>query len=282
MVVELKRDRTPRDIVAQALEYASFAARLDVDALEGIVRSYHDDDSASLAEHHRQHFGIDESEAVAFNKDQRIVIIGQRVTPEIRQTASFLGAKGIHVTCVEFTFFQATGGRRLLSQEIVVGRESAKPVGVTSAPSPVVSEDDFLASCDDYGTAVFPRILDLARSKSMSVRWGIRGFSVGVDADGDRVLVCKGYPPRSVFKQTLYAVLRGRAGIEMKAAAPAEVVDRLWKSAEATGLFTSAGRDLKCPIDRAFAPDEIDALVSWCESVEQAITAHGLKPAPRQ
>lgn len=282
VVVELKRDRTPRDVVAQALEYAAFAARLDVDALEGIVHSYHDDDSASLAEHHRQHFGLDESEAVAFNKDQRIVIIGQRVTPEIRQTASFLGAKGIHVTCVEFTFFQATGGRRLLSQEIVVGREPAKPLGVTSARLPVVAEDDFLASCDDYGRAVFPQILDLARRKSMSVRWGTRGFSVGVDADAGRVVVCYVYPLRSVFKQTLYTALRDRAGIEMKAGAPSEVVSRLRKSAEATGLFTPAGRDLKCAIDRAFAPDEIDALVSWCESVEQAITAHGLKPAPRQ
>jgi RecB family endonuclease NucS len=34
-VVELKRDRTPRDVVAQALEYAAYAARLDVDELEG-------------------------------------------------------------------------------------------------------------------------------------------------------------------------------------------------------------------------------------------------------
>ena len=60
---------------------------------------------------HREYFGGEEYEAVAFNKDQHIVVVGQRVTPEIRQTASFLGSKGIHVTCVEFTFFQAEGGR---------------------------------------------------------------------------------------------------------------------------------------------------------------------------
>ena len=77
---------------------------------------------------HREYFGGEEYEAVAFNKDQHIVVVGQRVTPEIRQTASFLGSKGIHVTCVEFTFFQAEGGGgRLLSHEIVVGRERAKP-----------------------------------------------------------------------------------------------------------------------------------------------------------
>ena len=41
VVVELKRDCPPRDVVAQALEYAAFAERLDADALEGIFRVYH-------------------------------------------------------------------------------------------------------------------------------------------------------------------------------------------------------------------------------------------------
>ena len=50
VVVELKRDRTPRDVVAQLLEYASFAERLDVDALESILRVYQKDESLSLAE----------------------------------------------------------------------------------------------------------------------------------------------------------------------------------------------------------------------------------------
>ena len=282
VVVELKRDRTPRDVVAQALEYAAFAARLDVDALEGILRVYQGDESASLADHHRQCFGIGESEAVAFNKDQRIVIIGQRVTPEIRQTASFLGSKGIHVTCVEFTFFQAAaGGGRLLSQEIVVGREHAKPRRVTSERLPIVSEGEFLKSCDESGRAAFSRILDLAQRKSMSISWGTKGFSVGVDVDDARVVVCYAYPPGSVFKQSLHTALRDRAGIQ-KTGAPAEVVDRLRRSAESTGLFTSAGRDLKCHIDRAFTDDEVDALVAWCESVEQAIVEHGLKATSEQ
>ena len=127
VVVELKRDRTPRDVVAQALEYAAFAARLEVDALEGILGEYHPDETLGLAEHHCEYFGFDHTEAVAFNKDQRIVIIGQSVTREIRQTAMFLGSKGIRVTCVEFTFFRDADGGRLLSQEIVVGREHAKP-----------------------------------------------------------------------------------------------------------------------------------------------------------
>ena len=81
VVVELKRDRTPRDVVAQALEYTTFAARLDVDALEGILRGHEHDESLSLADLHRKYFGVDESEAVAFNKDQRIVIVRSPQSP---------------------------------------------------------------------------------------------------------------------------------------------------------------------------------------------------------
>ena len=132
VVVELKRDRTPRDVIAQALEYAAFAAKLDAAALEGILGEYRPDEPQGLAEQHREYF--DQTEAVAFNKDQRIVIIGQQVTPEIRQTALFLGAKGVQVTCAEFSFFQAADGGRLLSQEIVVGGNKRSRTGGRAGP----------------------------------------------------------------------------------------------------------------------------------------------------
>ena len=57
VVVELKRDRTPRDVVAQALEYAAFAARLDVDELESIFDEYpRDSPELNLAFSHREYF----------------------------------------------------------------------------------------------------------------------------------------------------------------------------------------------------------------------------------
>ena len=222
-------------------------------------------------------FSVDQSAAVAFNKDQHIVVVGQQVTPPIRQTASFLGSKGIHVTCVEFTFFEAAGGGCLLSQEIVVGREHAKPRAVTSEPLPAVSKDKFLKLCDEHGRAVFSRILEWATHRSMSINWGNKGFSVGVGVGGARVVVC--YPPPSVFKQALYTILHKPGGIESKISAPTDAIDRLSNAAVATGLFAPAGREWKCLIDRAFTDDEVDALVAWCESVAQAIVEHGPKAA---
>jgi hypothetical protein len=258
VVVELKRDRTPRDTIAQSLEYLSFGERLGTDQLEEILRSYLNDDSLSLAEHHREHFELGSDEAVAFNKDQRIVIVGQSVSPEIKQTASFLCSKGIRVTCVEFTFFQTNGGTRLLSQEIVVGKESEKPTHVTSGSLPVVTEGAFLASLDDNGKAVFSRILELARRKSMPIHWGTKGFSLNASVDGTHVAICFIYPPDSVYKQTLRTSLRDRGGVEKKSAVPEEAIQVLWKQAEGTGLFTTAGHDLKCHITRLLTDAEID------------------------
>ena len=277
VVIELKRDRTPRDTIAQALEYVSFAEQLDTAQLEEVLRSYLNDDSLTLAEHHREYFQLGSDEAVAFNKDQRIVIVGQRVTPEIRQTAIFLRSKGIRVTCVEFSFFQAGGGTRLLSQEIVVGRESGRPKQVSSGSLPAVTEDAFLASADENGRAVFTRILELAKSRTMPICWGTRGFSLNVDVDGTHVAVCFVYPPDSVYNQTLRTTLRGRGGVERKSAVPEAEIQALWTQAEATGLFVPAGRELKCQIIRPLTEPEIDSLVQWCVSVEKTVKRFGLK-----
>lgn len=277
VVVELKRNRTPRDTLAQALEYASFAERLDTGQLEGILRSYLNDESLNLAEHHRGYFELGPDEAVAFNKDQRIVIVGQRVTPEIRQTASFLRSKGFRVTCVEFTFFQADGGTRLLSQEIVVGSEADKPAQVASGSLPTVTENGFMASLDDNGKAVFSRILGLAKDKSMPIHWGTKGFSLNIDLGGTHVAICYGYPPESVYKQSIYTALRGQGGTANKSAVPENTMKTLWAQAEATGLFVPAGRELKCLIGRTLSEADIGSLLGWITALAQAVREHGLR-----
>jgi hypothetical protein len=153
---------------------------------------------------------------------------------------------------------------------------------VASEPLPGVSQDNFLKRCDEHGKGVFSRILELARRRSMSINWGAKGFSMGVEVDGTRVVVCYAYPPAAGFKQRLYTALHDRAGIERKTTASAETIDRLRDAAQATGLFAPAGRELKCTIDRAFTDDEVDALVAWCESVAQAIVRHGASAASGQ
>ncbi|MCY4087466.1 MAG: endonuclease NucS [Actinomycetia bacterium] len=276
VVVELKRGRTPRETVAQALEYASDVGRLDAAGLEGILRAYLRDESVVLAEHHREHFALEAAEAVAFNKDQRIVVVGQPVGREIRQTASFLRSKGVSVTCVELSLFQDGDGALLLSQQVVVGEESDRTAAsVVSAPRAAITEEEFLASCDENGRLVFSRVLDLARKSLMPVRWGSKGFSLNADLGGTHVAVCFGYPPGSVYGQSVCTGLRRPGGVAKKIAVPDETIEALYRRARQTGLFEQAGRELRWRITQKPADSEIGQLLDWCLSAEKQIREHG-------
>ncbi len=277
VVIELKRDKTPKTTIAQALGYAAFAERLDADQLENIFHEYEVGEPRSLAECHRERFELDESDAITFNKDQRIVIVGQQITPEIRQTAFFLNSKGVSVTCVEFSFFQAEGQGRLLSQEIVVGEEFRRPDQVRSKPAAVVDEDAFLASCDENGRAVFSSLIKWSEENSMSISWGVKGFSSGVDVDDVRVSVCFAYPPDSVFKQSIYTGFGGAGGIKSKVEMPETMIQEIKDEALATSLFEPAGQDVKCVITQSLTDEQVESLLSVCDSIVSAVQECGLK-----
>ena len=141
------------------------------------------------------------------------------------------------------------------------------------------AEDGFLKSCDDSGRAVFSRIIEWAKRKSLSIRWGSKGFSVGVHVDAVRVVVCKAYPPNTPYGQSLYTALHAKYGMPKLGAQP-EAVERLWTAAEATELFVPAGQEMKLVIDRDFSLDQINRLGGWCEIVERTIVEHGLQSTP--
>jgi hypothetical protein len=277
VVIELKRDRTPRETLAQALEYASFVEELDTDQLERILQHYVTDESINLASYHRDYFELTLDEAVSFNKEQRIVLIGQRVTGEIRQTASFLRKKGLRVTCLEFSYFKGNGGKHLFSYDIVVGKGPQKVKQISSGALPTVSQDSFVESLDNNGKEVFGRILKFAKEKSFPIHWGTKGFSMNADKNGTHVAICYGYPPNAVFKQSIYTALVGRGGFLSKLQIDESEMKQLWNEAQGTGLFQPAGRELKALINKKYNDREIQTLIDWFEKVATAIENHELK-----
>jgi hypothetical protein len=275
VVVELKRDRTPRDTLAQALEYASFVEPLTVEQLEEILQRYSGEE-APLADVHRSCFALAPEEAISFNKDQRIVIAGQSMTPEVRQTAVFLRRKGVRVTCLEFEFFATGAGQKALSSEIVVGEDLGPSGKLETSSAPRLSQADFFRSLDENGRPFFERLFEFAAKQGRVVHWGTNGFSLNVDLDGTHVALCFGYRPGSAFGQSLYTVLYRRGGLLLKTAAPTAVADGLAKKLAESGFVASAGKELKCVLNRPWTSDQIGAILSWLQELEDAIRQHGL------
>jgi len=274
VVLELKRDCTPRETIAQALEYASFVETLDYKQLEQILRKYTGNEGENLSEYHKAFFKLGESEAVSFNKDQRIVIVGTSITSEIRQTAIFLRRKGLLVTCVEFKYFRTKSGETLLSNDIVVGREGGgKPGEITTGTLPRIDKKKFLESLDQAGRPFFEAILELSESHNFPIHWGSRGFSLNVDIKGKHVTLCFGYPPESVFKQSLYTAF---AFIKRQVEGATDIVASFRDKFEQTGVFVPAGSEMKCVVQQSFTEKKITEITKILVDLASSVGELGL------
>jgi hypothetical protein len=72
VLIELKRERTPRDIIAQALDYASWVERLEPEEIAQIYQRF--SGGGDLAEVFRQRFGVELTED-DLNQSHQIVIV---------------------------------------------------------------------------------------------------------------------------------------------------------------------------------------------------------------
>lgn len=277
VIIELKRDKTPRETIAQALEYASYIEGLDYEGLEGICRSYTRDETLNLTRIHWDHFRLESDDAVTFNKDQRMAIVGQRITPEIKQSALFLGSKGIRVTCVEFTYFQTRDGvDRLMSQETVVDGRAQKMTPSSSVSKPVIDANKLLQNCDENGKAVFSRFLDWSKEKEMAINWGSSGCSINVRIDNTNVGFLTLNTMGSPVKSYIYVGLKDKRYLG-KSAVPDELIQELWEKGISTGFFNPTAQYLRCRITRKLTDTELDILIEYCGSVAQAIRQYGLR-----
>lgn len=275
VVVELKLRGAPRRVVAQALEYAAIAESLTREEIQNLLRLHKDDESAILTELHSDHFDLTESAVIEFNENQRIVIVAEKIMPEIRVVASFLESKGIPVTCVEFSFRGNDGGSQLLAlahEEVVDGREPP----ARSTPTKL-KEREFIKRCDKHGRAVFEELLEWFHGQNgfKATMNEKSGFTVRVDG----IVVCYCNHKCSHYGQSLHTDFRQKERALKKQGRTREekTVARLRRSAERTGLFAApekGRKELTIAIDKSFAEsktDERERLRKWFESVPAEI-----------
>ena len=112
ILIELKRDRTPREIIAQALDYASWVEQLTPDKLAQIFQRF--SVGGSLGEAFRQRFGTDIDEDT-LNESHQIVIVAAELDPSTERIVTYLNDRDIAINVVFFQVFEL-GGQQLLSR----------------------------------------------------------------------------------------------------------------------------------------------------------------------
>jgi hypothetical protein len=101
-VIELKRDRTPRDVVAQTLDYGSWAQSLTLDDVSDLFEEAQGDDSFDEA--FAERFGHPLPDV--FNADQQLTIVASELDPASDRIVEYLAERfGVPINAVFFRHF---------------------------------------------------------------------------------------------------------------------------------------------------------------------------------
>lgn len=130
VLIELKRNRTPREIVAQALDYASWVEGLTAERIAQIYQRFSGGGSLDVA--FKVHFGVDLDEE-ALNASHQILLVAAELDASTERIIGYLNARDIPINVVFFQVFQH-GGEQLLSRAWLIDPgETQANVAATTA-----------------------------------------------------------------------------------------------------------------------------------------------------
>ena len=130
VLIELKRDRTPREIIAQALDYASWVEQLAPERIAQIYQRF--SNGGNLDEAFQVRFGAALDEEM-LNQSHQIIIVASELDPSTERIIGYLNARDIAINAAFFQVFQH-GEDQLLSRAWLIdpGETQANVASTTS------------------------------------------------------------------------------------------------------------------------------------------------------
>jgi hypothetical protein len=110
ILIELKRGRTPREVVAQAIDYATWAEALDAEAIGRIYVRF--SNGGNLVQAFRERFGLLLDEAT-LNQSHQIVIVASHLDASSERIVAYLNKRDIPINVLCFQVFDTDSGQLL-------------------------------------------------------------------------------------------------------------------------------------------------------------------------
>ena len=129
IIVELKRDAAPREVVAQLLEYAAWANELSDSEIYKIAEVYFDTrdefKGKTFSNVFREVFDILETDELPpLNRSLRLFIVAGEIPSGVTRVCRFLRTlHSVDIKCLDVSIFQTESGEKLVGMETKVGDE---------------------------------------------------------------------------------------------------------------------------------------------------------------
>jgi len=112
VLIELKRDRTPRDVVAQALDYAGWVEKLKPEQIVAVYSRFAP--GKNLAAEFQKTFGL-RLDDDTLNQSHQIVIVSSSLDPSTERIVAYLAERDIPINVLCFQIF-SNGSEQFLSR----------------------------------------------------------------------------------------------------------------------------------------------------------------------
>ena len=112
VLIELKRDRTPRDVIAQAIDYASWVEKLRAEDIAAIYGRFAAGRSLADDFHQRFRQALDED---GLNQNHQIIIVAASLDDSTERIVAYLSERDIPINVLCFQVF-TNGAEQLLSR----------------------------------------------------------------------------------------------------------------------------------------------------------------------
>lgn len=124
VVVELKRDKLPRDVLSQAIDYASDVASWDVDKISEVCTKY---TGRSLEDYLSEKFEDINLEDLTINKTQRILLVGFSIEESLQRMIEWLSNNyGVSINAVILKYIKTKGNEELIARTVIIPEEIEK------------------------------------------------------------------------------------------------------------------------------------------------------------
>ena len=126
IVVELKRGKAPREVVAQLLEYAAWVHELSDESIHEFAEDYFSRQTNLNGKKLKDVFieTFEADDLPVLNQRQRLFVVAEDIPPPVSRVCRFLRmSHGFDVNCIEFSVYKTESGEVLVSSESIVGLE---------------------------------------------------------------------------------------------------------------------------------------------------------------
>lgn len=124
VIVELKRDKLARVVLAQAIDYASDLATWEIDKLSEICIAY---TGNSLEDHLSANFENIEVDELTINQSQRLLLVGFSIEEPLSRMIEYLSSNfDMAINAIVLNYVKTSNGTELLSRTVTIPEDVAK------------------------------------------------------------------------------------------------------------------------------------------------------------